>query len=928
MRKLITKLILIVTTITAIPFISEGKIILFEDYKFTFIQSFLSSAKLDSIPCTNMNMFPPILISLGATNGSGLSQNVTECQFAGEYYGVTNVLPGNNYSFISSNSSDYITVHSGSFNGPVVISSLTPVNLIGVSGEDLYIHTNSDSLCGTDFNCRTSIVQCSSCIFTGCTNLNNYPDSLISLYNTNAIQTITTCQNGGEYYDVTGIQSGNNYLFSSSFASDYITVHEGSFDGPIIIFGNTPLAVLGASGADLFIHTSIDSICGTDTICRTTTAQCTSCIFAGCNNLSISPNVSISLDSTNLSGIIQNITDCQYAGEYYHVTSVKPGSNYSFASSNPTDYLTVHQGSYNGPVVSLGTTPISVFAASGIDLFIHTNTDSLCGVDTTCRISTAQCTSCSIGCINISNYPSDTIISLDFTNGSGALQIITDCNYAGEYYGITGVLTGNDYSFTSSESTDYITIRSGSFNGPIVLAGFTPLNLIGASGTDLYVHVNTDSICGTEETCRTTTVQCTSCHFYGCTNFIQNPDTLISLLTTSGALYITNCQLGGQYYGVTGVQVGYNYQFASSASNDYITVHEGAFNGNIIAAGITPVTINNASGADLFIHTNIDAYCGADSICRISTAQCISCIFAGCTNSIDYPKDTIISLDSTNSSGAIQLITDCNYAGEYYVLTDIKTGNNYQFASSTQSDYITIHSGSYNGPIIKYGKTPVNIISLAETDLFVHINSDTLCGTDNVCRSSTVQCTSCCEPVTIITNPIDQSIFKGEKATFSSTVNGTPPFVIEWFKNNSLIIGAKDLSYTTPKLFKSDDGNQYFSKISNCSGSKSAITNTATVTITSLCDPVVITQQPLNQIGNVGNTATFTVAVNGTSPVNYIWYKLKNTLSLIQNSNSPSYTTPPLSLDDDGSIYFCFISNCAESETVVTKYANLSVTKD
>src|SRR5205823_5418345 len=92
---------------------------------------------------------------------------------------------------------------------------------------------------------------------------------------------------------------------------------------------------------------------------------------------------------------------------------------------------------------------------------------------------------------------------------NGAVVTISTCSFAGDYSTINGAVAGQTLSFTSSVATDGITIRSGTSNGPVVAFGTTPLTFANTFTGTLYAHWNTPG-CGTQSTCRTTTVQCTN----------------------------------------------------------------------------------------------------------------------------------------------------------------------------------------------------------------------------------------------------------------------------------------------------------------------------------------------------------------------------------------------------------------------------------
>ncbi|MGB3007968.1 MAG: hypothetical protein WBC06_15750, partial [Chitinophagaceae bacterium] len=107
-------------------------------------------------------------------------------------------------------------------------------------------------------------------------------------------------------------------------------------------------------------------------------------------------------------------------------------------------------------------------------------------------------------CTNTSSFGSATI------NASGISTTISTCSFAGEYSTISGAVSGQTLSFTSSVATDLITIHSGTSNGPVVAFGTTPLVFSNTFTGTLYAHWNTPA-CGSASSCRTTTVQCTSC---------------------------------------------------------------------------------------------------------------------------------------------------------------------------------------------------------------------------------------------------------------------------------------------------------------------------------------------------------------------------------------------------------------------------------
>jgi subtilisin-like proprotein convertase family protein len=86
---------------------------------------------------------------------------------------------------------------------------------------------------------------------------------------------ITTCSFAGEFSQITGVASGQEYIASSSDGGDWITVRTGTSSGPVLASGTTPLTFTTTSADNLFLHWSVDSGCGTENVCRITSIEAT-----------------------------------------------------------------------------------------------------------------------------------------------------------------------------------------------------------------------------------------------------------------------------------------------------------------------------------------------------------------------------------------------------------------------------------------------------------------------------------------------------------------------------------------------------------------------------------------------------------------------------------------------------------------------------
>lgn len=142
-----------------------------------------------------------------------------------------------------------------------------------------------------------------------------------------------------------------------------------------------------------------------------------------------------------------------------------------------------------------------------------------------------------------------------------------------------------------------------------------------------------------------------------------------------------------------------------------------------------------------------------------------------------------------------------------------------------------------------------------------------------------------------VTNPSDQTVTAGQKATFTVSTSGFPNPGIQWqvksvnsptFTN---IAGATlaNLIVTTSTAL---NGNQYRAVVTNAAGS--VISSVATLTVN--LAPAIIAQ-PINQTVTAGNQATFIAAVNANPPATVQWYFSSDggkTYTTVANATSPS----------------------------------------
>jgi hypothetical protein len=171
----------------------------------------------------------------------------------------------------------------------------------------------------------------------------------------------------------------------------------------------------------------------------------------------------------------------------------------------------------------------------------------------------------------------------------------------------------------------------------------------------------------------------------------------------------------------------------------------------------------------------------------------------------------------------------------------------------------------------------------------------------------------------ITTEPANQSVAVGQKATFDVIATGSGTLTYQWQKNAIAIAGATSASYTTPANTNTDNGASFTVTVSDAAGS--AASSAATLAVTAAPVAPSITGQPLSKSVTAGQTATFAVTATGTATLAYQW---KKNGAAISGATSASYTTPAASSSDSGASFIATVSNSTGS--VTSSAATLTVT--
>ena len=193
------------------------------------------------------------------------------------------------------------------------------------------------------------------------------------------------------------------------------------------------------------------------------------------------------------------------------------------------------------------------------------------------------------------------------------------CNYAEEYGTWSGCVSGNAYCVTSTVATDFITVRSGSSGGPVVAKGVQPLSFSPSTSGTLYIHINTNSSCGTQQSCRDITMQLLA----PCLHTL--PFGSVVAPTSITPIIITAAAYAGEYTTVTGAVILATYTTSSSVATDYFTITSGTPNGPVVAAGSSPITWTALNGGTYYQHCSTNSGCATDFNNRTISILCQSC---------------------------------------------------------------------------------------------------------------------------------------------------------------------------------------------------------------------------------------------------------------------------------------------------------------
>lgn len=221
--------------------------------------------------------------------------------------------------------------------------------------------------------------------------------------------------------------------------------------------------------------------------------------------------------------------------------------------------------------------------------------------------------------------------------------------YAGEYRTCNSAVSGNTYTVSSTTTSDYLTVRRQTYNGLVVASGPSPLTFVNNFTGTVYIHINTNSGCGTQSLSRTITVvngapfnPCASIPTVTCGTAIN------TVVSGAGAWNVTSCgystpgreqlysftpTVTGAYSinvnSVVGGYVDYYWKAASGGCNatGWNCIDDIAFTGTFpvatLTAGVQYYFLLDPEGTGSYTHNwTINCLAGFDPCASIPTVTC------------------------------------------------------------------------------------------------------------------------------------------------------------------------------------------------------------------------------------------------------------------------------------------------------------------
>jgi len=300
---------------------------------------------------------------------------------------------------------------------------------------------------------------------------------------------------------------------------------------------------------------------------------------------------------------------------------------------------------------------------------------------------------------------------------TGSAEIIAADSWAGHYSNVN-VTANQQYTFSSSVATDFITITNTA--GTNVLAsGTSPLNWTSNTTSVIRYHLNSNANCFSQNTNRTRYIQCNA------------PAGACGAPT---ALSVSN---------ITSNSSRLNWTAPASAPTSYdlyiITTNTAPIANTTATATSATAGIGVLQGltAGTTYYYWIRSNCGTTKSAWVSGGSFTTIATLTCNGAINglYPNATF----TPSCTGNNEEIAPNAWAGEYSNV-NVVANKQYTFTSSVAADYITITNAA-GTTVLASGTSPLNWVSGTTSGVVrYHLNTNANCGTQNASRIKSIKC--------------------------------------------------------------------------------------------------------------------------------------------------------------------------------------------
>ena len=142
------------------------------------------------------------------------------------------------------------------------------------------------------------------------------------------------------------------------------------------------------------------------------------------------------------------------------------------------------------------------------------------------------------------------------------------------------------------------------------------------------------------------------------------------------------------------------------------------------------------------------------------------------------------------------------------------------------------------------------------------------------------------DPAGIVNSPTGVTNYSGQPFQLTVVASGAPPLSFQWYKNNTLIPGATNATYSVASASVTNSGS-YYVYVQNTAGN----TNSAAATVSILTSAPYFTVLPQPAMVWAGVPSSLTAVANGSWPLYYQWYQ--NNVLLAGQTNASLYLADP-----------------------------------